>query len=63
MTPLIDKEALEKDKIKAFVNAISETGLILAEPDRFQPNDRFRLKDLKMGEYKTKVKPWEISDE
>ena len=58
---LIDKEALEKDKMKTFVGSIKETGLALQEPNQFQPNNPFH--GVHTGRYHTRIKPWEIVDQ
>ena len=61
MELLIDKEVLEKDKMKSFVSSIKQTGLSLQEPHQFQPNNPF--KGVHTGRYQTRIKPWEIVDQ
>ena len=58
---LLDKEALEKDKMKTFIQSIKETGLSLQEPRQFQPNNPFYK--VHTGRYKTHIKPWEVVEE
>ena len=58
---LLEKEALEKDKMKIFIQSIKETGLSLQEPSQFQPNNPFYK--VHTMRYQTRIKPWEIVDE
>jgi len=58
---LLEKEALEKDKMKTFIRSIKETGLSLQEPSQFQPNNPFYK--VHTMRYHTRIKPWEIADE
>ena len=58
---LVDKDSMEKEKMKTFVQEVRNTGLILKEPDQFKPNNPFQ--GILATQYKNRIKPWEIVDE
>ena len=60
---LVDEKAMEKDKMKIFIEAIRNTGLNLEEGEQFKPNHPFGSTNLMNSRSETKIKPWEVVDE
>ena len=57
----VDAEAMEKDKMKTFVEEVRNTGLMLREPREYYPNNPFYGNEA--TNKGARIKPWEIVDE
>ena len=57
----VDAEAMEKDKMKTFVEEVRNTGLMLREPREYYPNNPFYGNEA--TSQGARIKPWEIVDE
>ena len=57
----VDAEAMEKDKMKTFVEEVRNTGLMLREPREYYPNNPFYGNEATAQG--ARIKPWEIVDE